>query len=997
MNFNRASGIAVAGFFALLVAALPATAQKSLYGIALVIGQSEYEHITPLPNPANDAREMVKLLTDLGFDARAVTDRNAERLRRDLERFAEDAEDADVAFVYYSGHGIEAGGENWLLPVDVDESSLDSAAETMVPLSPLIEQLKASVPVTIVLLDACRTSPFPAGALVRASPDAEPAPMGESGLTVVRGATRLTESRAANDNLGVVIGFAAEPGLPALDGTPGGTSPYATALLRHLAAMSGAEFGQVMRMVTEEVYLSTRTQQRPWVNESLRRELYFGAQPAALQGDEALITGERRQLLLTIAELPDINRLQVEQVAARDGVPLDALYGILRALDETAEPKDPSEMERMLEAQAERLRKMLSEREALRTDDPEIARLSEAADKAIAEGAIQTARVFMDRAVARVEETRDEVDDLEELLRRKRVADAAIYAKRADASTLIFAFRDAAADYARAFDLVEKWDGDLAWNYKNMQAESLRSHGEATGERDAFDEALAAYDSILRMLPSGERGSEWAITRNNMAVVLNDIGERSDGATELTEAQAMFEESMAVFARLGDDVNWSAAQNNIGNIQLALGMRESDPARIEQAIEAFHAALARRDRDVVPYEWAASQNNIGLATFTLAERRGEATLLADAEAAYRAALEVFTREARPMDWGMLQNNLGNVLNAIGLRRNDIAYHDEAVAAFEAALTVRTREAWPLLWAGSQLNLGNSHSHRARHDLETGNLEKAREAYEAALTVFNRRTTPLDWASAQNNLGNALQTIGQRTVDIAVLQQANDAFNHARQVYRRKDFPLDWAMTQHNVGNTLQLMATISSEPAHYRNAVAAFRQALQEYKRERTPMQWANSMASMGSALQGLSYTDETLASLHESIEARRAALEVLTIDNAPMEWATAQNGLGTCLLNLSTREQNDTYLAEAMAAFEESKKVFTREAQPLQWAFAENNIGDVHWNLAVFKGGQHKEFERAIERFKSAQQGFGAAGHFAAIMLAEQKINLIRKAMGEE
>ena len=212
-----------------------ALAQKNLQGIALVIGQSAYEHVPALPNPANDAREMVKLLTDLGFDANSVTDRDTRRLARDLERFVEDAAEADVALIYYSGHGVEAGGENWLLPVDADMGSLDNASEKLVLLSAVIDALKRSVPVTIVLLDACRTNPFPPGTLVKATPDDAGAPAGASGLTAVRGAAPLSQLwPAAADSLGVVIGFAAEPGLPALDGTPGGTSPYASALLRHL-------------------------------------------------------------------------------------------------------------------------------------------------------------------------------------------------------------------------------------------------------------------------------------------------------------------------------------------------------------------------------------------------------------------------------------------------------------------------------------------------------------------------------------------------------------------------------------------------------------------------------------------------------------------------------------------------------------------------------------------------------------------------------------------
>jgi uncharacterized caspase-like protein len=987
---------ALAGWVLVVAAQASAEEPERLEGVALIIGQSAYEAIDPLPNPVNDAREMAKILTDLGFDARSVTDRDGERLRRDLERFVEDAAEADVAFLYYSGHGIEAGGENWLIPVDAGEAALADASSALVSLTEVIAELKASVPVAIVLLDACRTSPFPAGTVVRADAADEGAAIAASGLGAVRGAVSLTA--AANpeiENLGTVIGFAAEPGLPALDGEAGGNSPYAAAILRHLAAMPGTEFGSVMRMVTEEVYLATGTRQRPWVNESLRRQLYFGSVPDEPEGEEGLINGERRKLLLTISELPDLSRVQVERVAARDGVPLDALYGILRALGQSAEPSDPAELERLLEAQAERLRAMLSEREALRSDDPEIARLSAAADRAIAEGAIETARIFMDQAVARVEETADQVDDLEAMLRDKRVADAGVYAKRAAALSLAFDFRAAAADYATAHDLVEKWDEKLAWNYKNLQAEALRGHGEATGDRAALNEALQAYEVILRMLPGDDRGADWARTRNNMAVVLNTLGERSDDAAPLDEALVIFEEAMAVFAELGDDVNWSAAQNNRGNILLLLGGRDGSTERLEQAVEAFRAALGKRPRDKVPMEWAASHNNLGITLYRLAERSDDVSLLEQAEAAYRAALEVFTREGSPVDWGMTSNNLGNTLNSLGLRHNDIAYHRQAAEAFEASLQVRTREHWPLHWAATQLNLGNAYSGMARHDLSTENLERARSAYEASLTVFTRRDTPLDWASAQNNLGSALQTIGQRNMDLAELERASAAFQEARQVYRRRDFPLDWAMTQHNIGNTLMLMGGLSGDVAQYRAAVESFRDALREYTREQTPMYWANSMASMGSALQALSNNEEGLDSLTASIEARRAALEILTVDNAPVEWANAQNGIGTCLLNLANRTGDVSGLEEARAAFEASMEVFTRESQPLQWAFAQNNIGDIHWSTAAM-GGDRSHYATAVTHFETAKAEFERLGFLPIATLAQKKIDLIAEVLAE-
>ncbi|TIX64138.1 MAG: peptidase C14, partial [Mesorhizobium sp.] len=435
-----------------LVATL-AKGAENLKGVALIVGQSAYEHIATLPNPANDARDMAKMLTDLGFDARSVTDRDAAKLKRDLERFVEDAEGADVAFIYYSGHGIEAGGVNYLVPVDADMSSLKDADNALVPISAVMDDLKKTVPVTIMLLDACRTNPFPPGAELRRAPTASASPIGAGGLEPLRGAKALG-SAPATENLGTVVGFAAEPGRPALDGAAGENSPYAAALLRHLAAMKGTEFGSVMRMVTEEVYLDTKARQRPWVNESLRRLLYFGVAPQEPTGDDGLITGERRQLLLTIADLPDPKRSQVELASQQDGVPLDALYGVLKALGTEKIPEDPTDLEKLLDAQAERLKKMLSERDALSTDDPEIKRLVASADKAIGQGAIVSARKFLDEAVARVEQTSGAVDQAEELVKQKRLADAAIYARRADSSALVFDYKSAASDYGKALALV---------------------------------------------------------------------------------------------------------------------------------------------------------------------------------------------------------------------------------------------------------------------------------------------------------------------------------------------------------------------------------------------------------------------------------------------------------------------------------------------------------------------------------------------------------------
>lgn len=987
-----AATLAVVG---MLLFAARAEEPPSLKGVALVVGQSKYQHIAALPNPANDAREMVRLLSDLGFDARSVTDRDARKLKRDLERFVEDAEGADVAFLYYSGHGIEAGGENWLVPVDADVSSLADAGENLVALSSVLDELKRTVPVTILLLDACRTNPFPPGSLVSKAPGEPGAAVASEGLVPVRGARALAGDAPAAENLGTVIGFAAEPGRPALDGEIGGNSPYAAALLRHLGAMDGVEFGAVMRMVTEEVYLDTGARQRPWVNESLRRLLFFGVRQPAPEGEDGAITGERRQLLLTISDLAAASRTQVEAVAARDGVPLDALFGVLRALGTTKMPDDPDELESLLESQAGRLRTMIAEREALRVDDPEIVRLTEAAGRAIGQGAIVTARKFLDEAVKAIEKDAGAVDAAEEAIKQKRIADAAVYAQRAAASALAFDFAAAAEDYGRAFRLVEKWDEKLKWNYRNLEAEALQAHGAATGNRGALKRAVEAYRAILRFLPDDEPTRDWAITRNNLAVVLQTLGELETGTKSLEEALGIFRESLAVFEREADWLNWSAAQNNIGNTLLRLGQREAGTARLEEAVEAFRAALRHRDRTAVPLDWAATQNNIGIALFSLAERETGPARLVEAEAAYRSALEEYTRERAPLQWAMVQNNLGNTLVALGQQGDRTEPFEKAAEAFRAALEVRTREHFPMLWASSMLNLGNAYGNVGRLAAGTAALERAAEAYRGALEVFTREQSALDWASAQNNLGSVLQTLGQRNSDVGRIEESVAAFRAALEEYTRARVPLDWAMANFNLGNSLLIAGQFRDDPELLRQALAAYRSALEVYRKDATPRQWAFAQAGIGGALQSLATHQDPVATLKESVEARRAALEVLTRAAAPLEWAKAQNGLGTCLLNLSNFTGDAGLLPEAMAAFEASTEVFTRDSQPLQWAFAVNNIGDVHWSLAA-RGGGAAEYEAALERFETAKEGFVEAGYAPLVTLVDQKIELIRQALAK-
>src|SRR5437868_2958273 len=132
---------AVAVVALLLLLALPAAAaDKPLHGVALVIGQSDYSGSLPkLSNPKNDADAMDELLGRLGFDVTEVLDGDRASLIAKLNDFEHMAKNADVALIYYSGHGIEAGGENYLVPTDADLSTPQQAGATLVPVSAVLD------------------------------------------------------------------------------------------------------------------------------------------------------------------------------------------------------------------------------------------------------------------------------------------------------------------------------------------------------------------------------------------------------------------------------------------------------------------------------------------------------------------------------------------------------------------------------------------------------------------------------------------------------------------------------------------------------------------------------------------------------------------------------------------------------------------------------------------------------------------------------------------
>lgn len=258
----------IAALIGLAAAAMPALADRR---VALVIGNAAYRSVTPLQNPGNDAADVAAALRRLDFDAIAATDLDRSGMNDALDRFSRLADGADIAVVYYSGHGMQLGGVNYLLPVD---ARLDSAADVnrfrLMPLDDIMEALRR-VRVAVLVLDACRNNPVEAELKRRLAAAAGAGDRGEAAPT--RG---LKPQPAGN---GLLIAYATQANDVASDGD-GRHSPFTAAFLNNVET-PGIDLRFMMLKVQDEVDTLTGHRQRPEVSNSIVGE--FRLKPAAPQ------------------------------------------------------------------------------------------------------------------------------------------------------------------------------------------------------------------------------------------------------------------------------------------------------------------------------------------------------------------------------------------------------------------------------------------------------------------------------------------------------------------------------------------------------------------------------------------------------------------------------------------------------------------------------------------------------------------------------------------
>ena len=241
--------------------------------VALVIGNSEYREIPALKNPDKDAEGVSDTFRQAGFDVFLAKDVTKLQFEEKFRSYLAAADGADLAVVYYSGHGFQIGGENFLIPVD---ASLKDAADMEVQaikLDDVLQQLRSKSKIQVIILDACRNNPFPRKDYWLRD------------QLIVSGSTGLAQVTGSQNAL---IAFATGPGAVAYDGS-GDLSPFSSSFSRRALAPN-QEIRSVMAAVRRDVVKATNGKQVPWDSSSLIDDVVLmrkASQPTLPTPDDA--------------------------------------------------------------------------------------------------------------------------------------------------------------------------------------------------------------------------------------------------------------------------------------------------------------------------------------------------------------------------------------------------------------------------------------------------------------------------------------------------------------------------------------------------------------------------------------------------------------------------------------------------------------------------------------------------------------------------------------
>ena len=747
--------------------------------IALVFAQDSYRLLRPLDNAVNDGRAIEAALDDLGFEVVSESNRDLRRMRRALDDFREDAAGADVVMVFFAGHGVEISGENRLLPIDADASSLDRLKETSLPLEDVTAMVASLGKVGLIVLDACRNDPF-----------------GTATAASGRGAVALAPalSRSVTPGLGrvgkaenVLFAFSAAPGETASDGADG-NSPFTTALAKYIGT-DGIEIRSVMTLVQQEVYDLSRGKQLPYVESGLPR-LFFAA-------SESNSLPERERLLLAMADVTPDLRVEVETVATERGIPLAPLYGALLASG-MAELDAETRSGKLREA-ADAYLRVTAEIKQLAASDPAVGQLRDEAQAALSLGAFDGGRAKLEAAVA--------ADDA---ARRKLVANAVERSVSQSASLYLLGGVDAAQGelsealvrYRTAADLLDELPPAMfTGKAREQQIAVLRAI--ADGEM-ARGSSAQAFEAVERLLASANLGAAKApadpVWPHNLSVAKALQGDLWVKTGDTTKAVASYREAegyaeQAVLLAPSDPAwlrDLAFVHNRIGEAFRIAGDRDA-------ALESFSAQITVYQR-LIDSGLATAESFRDFATMKVqtADMLLQMRQLGEAKRAALTAIEALEQQLVPdpsapdaiFALGVAQEKLGDVLLAEG---DLVGAGNMYQTRYEAIEGLVENQPENLIY---RRGLSDSFQKRGDLALAKGDLEGAATDYDSSLAVMDAlsaaRSENTSWqfdrSIIRGKIGDAQLANGEPARALATFEMAS---GEVQTLLDKRADVLDW--------------------------------------------------------------------------------------------------------------------------------------------------------------------------------------------------------------
>ncbi|WP_246501687.1 caspase family protein [Mesorhizobium caraganae] len=556
-------------FALLLMLATTATAVAERR-VALVIADDDYRLVRKLSNPVNDGEAMEAALKKLGFEVVLETNRDLRRMRRALDDFREDAKGADVALVYFSGHGVEISGDNRLLPVDADASSLDQLEKTSLPLEEVRDAVAATAKVGLIVLDACRSDPF----------------SGTSGDG--RGATSLIKDLVdkVKPGLGrigkaenILFAFSAAPGETAADGT-GANSPFTAALTKYLGT-EGLEIRSVLTLVQQEVYDLSRGKQLPYVENGLPKLFFASAAKEQLP--------ERERLLLAMADVTPEMRGAVERVASDADMPLAPLYGALISTDNSH--LSGESLDARLREAADAFVKVRDDMKTLAADDPTVTALRRQAEEQLSLGAFDGARVILAKAADIDNVSRN---TLKSKFVSRTLSEAATRFLSGGAARASLDYATAIKDYETVLSLYgEAGQTSLSLEQADRQSRTMEELGILYTTVGNTDAAGRAFTALLANLEQRARQETDPSVKRDLAIshikLANLKMAQGDLSASLQNYEAARDMLQDLTAKVRDKKDWlgdlAMANDKIGNVLATQG-------DVGAAAQAYQQSLA---------------------------------------------------------------------------------------------------------------------------------------------------------------------------------------------------------------------------------------------------------------------------------------------------------------------------------------------------------------------------------------------------------------------